>query len=161
MFPSGSPWPRRMRCSIWPGAIRRSSSGRCASARPSPGWQTAFHDLAEQIRGAECVKNAGMALNSSSAPAWPGFRLLRMAKIHPESRDVFSLALEADTDVPIAASAPSQFITVRLPGEVERPPLLRSYSLSRSFDGARYRISIKQEPHGAADRYLRDRVRQP
>lgn len=125
----------------------------------SPGWQAAFRDLAAQMHGAEWARNASTALNPGSAAAWPGFRPLRVTDIRAESRDVFSLALEADAGAPVAPFAPGQFITLRLPGEGERAPLLRSYSLSRAFDGARYRISIKQEPHGAAGRYLRERVR--
>jgi ferredoxin-NADP reductase len=38
--------------------------------------------------------------------------------------------------------------------EADAPPILRSYSLSDLPDAGRYRISIKEEPHGI-DRKLR------
>lgn len=125
----------------------------------SPGWQTSFRALLNQQSAGGSTGNAGLAPDIGRAPAWPGFRPMRVALVRPESRSVFSLELEpGDGGQPIAPAAPGQFITLRLPTEPRHPPLLRSYSLSGSPKSARYRISVKQEPDGAAGRYLREHV---
>jgi ferredoxin-NADP reductase/MOSC domain-containing protein YiiM len=125
----------------------------------SPGWQTSFRAMLDQQHAGKLTGNAGLAPDVGPAPAWQGFRPMRVALVQPESRDVFSLELEqADGGEPIAPAAAGQFITLRLPTEGGHPPLLRSYSLSGSPESPRYRISIKQEPDGAAGRYLRERI---
>ena len=53
---------------------------------------------------------------------------------------------------------PGQFVTLKLEPGHGAPPLVRSYSLSGPPDGARYRISVKVEPHGAAGQHLRATV---
>jgi len=50
-------------------------------------------------------------------------------------------------------------VVLRLRRTASGPPLFRSYSLSASLSGARYRISVKIEPNGAAGTYLREHVR--
>jgi ferredoxin-NADP reductase/ferredoxin len=71
---------------------------------------------------------------------------------------VLSLELEADDGSPLARPLPGQFVTLKLKPGHGVPPLVRSYSLSGPPDSARYRITIKVEPHGAAGRYLRATV---
>ena len=63
-----------------------------------------------------------------------------------------SLELEADDGAPLASALPGQFVTLKLEPGDGQPPLVRSYSLSGSPTDARYRISVKVEPHGAAGR---------
>jgi len=66
----------------------------------------------------------------------------------------------ADPDgAPVPAALPGQFLTVRLRPDPDRPALVRSYSLSGRPGDAEYRISVKQEPHGAVSGYLHGRVR--
>lgn len=124
----------------------------------SPGWQTSFRALLNQPRVDRLVGNAGLAPDIGPSPAWPGFRPMRVALMQPESRTAFSLVLEPANDQPITPGLPGQFITLRLPTETGRPPLLRSYSLSGSPREPRYRIGIKQEPHGAASQYLHEHI---
>lgn len=125
----------------------------------SPGWQTSFRALLDQQHAGRLTGNAGLAPDVGPAPAWPGFRPMRVAMVQPESRNVFSLELErADGGQPIAPAVPGQFITLRLPTEPGHPPLLRSYSLSGSPERPCYRISVKQEASGAAGRYLREHI---
>jgi ferredoxin-NADP reductase len=50
-------------------------------------------------------------------------------------------------------------VVLRLRRSAGGPPLYRSYSLSGPVSTARYRISVKVEPNGAAGTYLRDHVR--
>ena len=54
---------------------------------------------------------------------------------------------------------PGQFVVLRLYPDSGAAPLLRSYSLSSAAEADHYRISIKQEEHGAASSYLRARIR--
>ena len=124
----------------------------------SPGWQASFRAMLEQRRtGAADGGNAGLT-SLGPPPAWPGFRTLRVVAKRPETASVLSLELEADDGAPLASALPGQFVTLKLEPGDDRPPLVRSYSLSGSPAGARYRIGVKVEPHGAAGRYLRAAV---
>lgn len=125
----------------------------------SPGWQASFRALLSQRHEGGWTGNAGIALDTGPLPAWQGFRSMRVAMVHRESYSVFSLEFEPAGYQPLTAGAPGQFVTLRLPTETGHAPLLRSYSLSGPSGGPRYRISIKQEPHGAAGHYLHERIR--
>jgi ferredoxin-NADP reductase/ferredoxin len=107
----------------------------------SEGWQGSFRELLAAQDAAP------------PAPAWPGFRSLRVAEVRRESTTVSSFRLVA-ADGPQPAAAPGQYLTLRLPTE---PPLVRSYSLSDLAGEAGYRISVKRD--GAGSRYLHDHVR--
>jgi len=72
---------------------------------------------------------------------------------------VFSLILTSLDGRPLATPLPGQFVVLRLHPDPQAAPLLRSYSLSDAPDADHYRISVKQEEHGAASSYLRDRIR--
>ena len=102
----------------------------------SEGWKGSFRDL--------------LAKPAETAPAWPGFRPLRVTEIQPESASVTSFRLAADGDAP---ALPGQYLTVRVRPDAAAPPLVRSYSLS---DSRGYRISVKRE--GAASRYLHEHL---
>jgi ferredoxin-NADP reductase/MOSC domain-containing protein YiiM/ferredoxin len=124
----------------------------------SPGWQGSFRALLdERVRSAPGGGNAGLTA-TGPPPEWPGFRPLRVAAKHSETSSVVSLELDADEGGPLARALPGQFVTLRLEPGGGSPPLVRSYSLSGPPDGARYRISVKVEPHGAAGGYVRDAV---
>jgi ferredoxin-NADP reductase/MOSC domain-containing protein YiiM len=125
----------------------------------SPGWQWSFRTMLSQSREGGQAGNAGIAVDTGPAPAWSGFRRLPVAAIRPETRDVFSLELESGDGQPLTPAAPGQFVTLRLPTEAGQAPLLRSYSLSGPPSESRYRISVKQEPGGAAAAYLREQTR--
>jgi ferredoxin-NADP reductase/MOSC domain-containing protein YiiM len=111
----------------------------------SPGWQGSFRDL--------------LAAGPAAAPAtgvepggWPGFRRLRVSAVVPESATVASIHLTADDGVPLPRPRPGQYLTLRIPG-AGNPPPVRSYSLSESSD-TDYRISVKREAHGLVSAYL-------
>ena len=125
----------------------------------SPGWQTSFRAMLEQQRnGAPGGGNAGLT-SVGRPPAWPGFRALQVVGRRSETATVLSLELEADDGAPLASARPGQFVTLKLEPGQGAPPLVRSYSLSGSPGGPRYRISIKVEPDGAAGRQLRGTVK--
>src|SRR5215470_10697176 len=128
----------------------------------SPGWKTSLQALLDEAdaggRGAS--GNPGLtAAAGSPPPSWSGFRRLRVMHVEPESRSVFSLALAAEDGSALPAALPGQFVTVRLRPNDGVPPLIRSYSLSGRPGAAEYRISVKEEPHGAASAWLRAHVR--
>jgi ferredoxin-NADP reductase/ferredoxin len=117
----------------------------------SPGWQGSFRAMLAQPPAA--TGNAGLA-EAEPAPAWAGFRPLRVTAVRAESSTIASVRLADPGGTPVAAALPGQFLTVRL-----KPGLVRSYSLSGGPGQAGYRISVKREPHGLASGYLHTHVR--
>ena len=126
----------------------------------SAGWRSSFETLLEHERkGGSTTGNPGLAPAAGPAPAWAGFRPLRVVDKRRESSNVTSLMLEPSDGRPLAAAMPGQFIVLRLKPAPEAPALLRSYSLSGDPSEERWRISIKREPNGAAGAYVEDRLR--
>jgi ferredoxin-NADP reductase/MOSC domain-containing protein YiiM len=126
----------------------------------SPGWQTSLRALLEQAdhpRGA--AGNPGLtAAAGSPPPAWTGFRSLVVTGVARESDSVLSIELAAPDGVALPPAMPGQFLTVRVRADGGSAPLIRSYSLSGPPGAARYRISVKQEPRGAASTFLHAHV---
>ena len=128
----------------------------------SIGWKDSLQSLVQQAdgRSAQGGGNTGLtAAAASPPPAWPGFRSLQVINIQTESRDVFSLSLASPDGAALPSWLPGQSITLRLRKGDDHSPLIRSYSLSNRPGSETFRISVKQEPHGAAGEYLRGRVR--
>lgn len=126
----------------------------------STGWRRSFEALLEKARSAGAITgNAGLARASGPAPAWTGFRPLRVSGKTRESNNVTSLQLEPADGRSLATGMPGQFAVFRLRPVADKPPLLRSYSLSGGPSEARYRISVKRDADGVAGAYIADRVR--
>ena len=126
----------------------------------SPGWQESFRALLDHPSDTGVgAGNAGLAAENGPAPAWPGFRTLRVSRIDQESLTVSSLTLTSLDGLPLATPLPGQFVVLRLHPDPTAAPLLRSYSLSGAPEADRYRISVKREEHGAASSYLHARIR--
>ncbi len=126
----------------------------------SAGWRSSFEALLERERtGGAAAGNPGLAPAAGPAPAWAGFRPLRVTDKRRESSNVTSLVLEPSDGRPLVAAMPGQFIVLRLKPDSEAPALLRSYSLSGEPSEERWRISIKREPNGAAGAYVEARLR--
>jgi ferredoxin-NADP reductase/MOSC domain-containing protein YiiM/ferredoxin len=120
----------------------------------SPGWQASMRALLDQHRdGTSGAGNAGLT-SLSPPPAWPGFRRLRVAAKRSETSEMVSLELETDDGAPLPRPLAGQYVTLKLEPGPGAPALVRSYSLSGPPSDARYRITVKVEPHGAAGRYL-------
>ena len=125
----------------------------------SPGWQGSFRALLDQPSdGGLRAGNAGL-FSDGPSPAWSDFHTLRVSRIDQESLTVFSLVLTSPDGSRLATPLPGQFIVLRLQPDPAVAPLLRSYSLSSPPNADHYRISIKQEAHGVASNYLRNRIR--
>ena len=123
----------------------------------SAGWRSSLEILFEHERkGAATAGNPALAPASGPAPAWAGFRPLRVKDKRCESMNVTSLMLEPSDGRPLAAAMPGQFIVLRLKPAPNNPALLRSYSLSGDPSQERWRLGVKREPHGAAGAYVAD-----
>jgi ferredoxin-NADP reductase/MOSC domain-containing protein YiiM len=120
----------------------------------SPGWKSSFQAMLVQVG----TGNAGLA-PSAGPPAWTGFRSLRVAKVDRESANVISLSFESPDGSPLPAAMPGQFLGLRLHLTPDGPTLLRNYSLSGKPGAAAYRISVKNEPNGAASSFLHSHIR--
>jgi len=125
----------------------------------SAGWRASLQALlAQEQSGGTITGNAGLAAVSGPAPAWQGFRPLRVSRKARESSNVISLVLEPIDERPLTEALPGQFVVLRLSPAPDAPPLLRSYSLSGEPSAERYRVSIKQEAHGAAGAYVDNKL---
>ena len=114
----------------------------------SPGWQQSFREML-------AATEAGAPVDSpevGAEPGWTGFRPLTVTRVEPETAAVTSFYLAAPDGSRLPPATPGQFLTVRVAGAGEPPPV-RSYSLS----GAGYRISVKKD--GLVSGYLHDQVR--
>jgi ferredoxin-NADP reductase/MOSC domain-containing protein YiiM len=126
----------------------------------SKGWQSSFHAILKQESSAETVEgNPGLA-NEEKAPAWPGFRQLRVAHIRKESDSVTSFILTPVDGQPLPVFQPGQFVVLRLRVDPDKPPVLRNYSLSDLPGADHFRISVKIESNGMGSSYLCNRVRE-
>ena len=126
----------------------------------SPGWKSSFEALLRQTAQSGLhTGNPGLASPEQMVTATPGFRPLKVARMDRESRSVVSLMLEPTDGLPLTVPLPGQFVVLRLRPQADAPPVLRSYSLSGLPDAARYRITIKAEPHGIASTYLSTQLR--
>lgn len=126
----------------------------------SPGWKSSFEALLRQItQPGSRTGNAGLASPDQMVTAVPGFRTLKVAGMDRESSSVVSLVLEPVDGRPLTVPLPGQFVVLRLRPKPDAPPVLRSYSLSGLPDAGRYRITIKQEPHGIASTYVSTQLR--
>jgi ferredoxin-NADP reductase/MOSC domain-containing protein YiiM len=124
------------------------------------GWRASFRAILDQPEPAGPAGrrgNAGLAA-VSPPPAWPGFRPLAVTGTAAESESVISVRLTDPGQAAVPAALPGQFLTLRLPADPARPPLVRSYSLSGPPGADSYWISVKREPHGAGSEFVHTRV---
>jgi ferredoxin-NADP reductase/MOSC domain-containing protein YiiM len=126
----------------------------------SKGWQSSFQAMLQQdSRSKTAAGNPGLA-NEEQAPAWPGFRPMRVAQIHKESDSVTSFILSPIDGQPLPLCQAGQFVVLRLLVNPGKPPVLRSYSLSDLPAADHFRISVKNELNGIGSSFLCDRERQ-
>ena len=126
----------------------------------SRGWQCSFRAMLEQESSVEgAAGNPGLA-DEEQAPAWPGFRKMRVAHIHKESDGVTSFVLVPIDGKPLPVFRPGQFVVVRLQVDHGKPAVLRSYSLSDLPVADHFRISVKSEPHGIGSAFLCNRTKE-
>ena len=134
-----------------PDRVRRAAS----EPSLSPGWKQSIDALLASAQG--LPGNAGLA-PVPAAPAWPGFRALKVADVVEESGDVKSLLLTAGEPPDLAPPAAGSFVVLRLPAASAGGALTRSYSISTAGEEGRYRVSVKRGS-GDGSRYIHERVR--
>lgn len=83
-------------------------------------------------------------------------RALRLVERVRESDDVTSFFFEARDGGPLPPFKAGQHLPIELEVPGLAAPVRRTYTLSGAPGGARYRISVKREPFGAASRQLHD-----
>src|SRR6202035_5156962 len=113
-----------------------------------------FRDLIDGAGGPA----VGTEPSARGGPAWAGFRPLRVSKIVPETGTVSSVYLAAADGSALPAALAGQYLTLRVAG-ARQPPPVRSYSLSSAPGASAYRISIKREPAGVVSGYLNRSLR--
>ena len=139
-----------------PGHSREQLQSSLRIPALSPGWKSSLHALVD--RGASETGNPGLTSSAGPAPAWPGFRALRIARTERESTDVISLYFESPDASPLPAALPGQFLVLRLRVNPSAPPLLRNYSMSGSPGAKAYRVSVKREMNGIGSSFIHNQV---
>ena len=126
----------------------------------SKGWQSSFQAILAQESSPKPVEgNPGLA-SEEQAPAWPGFRQMRVASIHKESDSVTSFVLAPVDGQPLPVCRAGQFVVLRLLVDLGKPPVLRNYSLSDMPSADHFRISVKSEMNGIGSSFLCNRARE-
>jgi ferredoxin-NADP reductase/MOSC domain-containing protein YiiM/ferredoxin len=126
----------------------------------SGGWQSSFRAMLQQDLGPKTAAgNPGLA-NEEQPPAWPGFRQLRVANIEKESDSVTSFLLKPMNGQALPLFRAGQFVVLRLHPDPDKPPLLRSYSLSDLPAADHFRISVKTELNGIGSSFLCNHTRE-
>jgi len=124
----------------------------------SMGWKESLNALLDSNEGTKRGGNAGLTPSIAPAPAWSGYRDLRVSAVTMECKDVRSFVLETVDQTPLASALPGQFVTVKLRPPRELNPVLRSYSLSGPQGSGTYRISVKRAG-GPGSNFLHDEVK--
>ena len=137
-----------------PGRDRKGLERALRIPALSAGWRSSFETQLEQERKSATADSPGSPPAAQSAPAWAGFRPLRVKDKRRESTNVTSLMLGPTDGVKLVAAAPGQFIVLSLKAAPEAPALLRSYSLLGEPSEERWRLGVKREPNGAAGAYV-------
>ena len=126
----------------------------------SKGWQSSFQAMLQQDLSSKTrAGNPGLA-NEEQASAWPGFRKMRVARIHKESDSVSSFILSPIDGQPLPLFQAGQFVVLRLHLDPVKPPVLRSYSLSDLPVADHFRISVKNELNGIGSSFLCNRTQE-
>ena len=143
-----------------PGHSRKELQRAIRVPALSKGWQESFHAMLEQDLSSKTgVGNPGLAYEEQ-APAWPGFRQMRVASIHKESDSVTSFVLTPVDGRPLGIFPAGQFVVLRLLVDPSKPSVLRSYSLSDLPATDHLRISVKGELNGIGSSFLCNRTRE-
>jgi ferredoxin-NADP reductase/MOSC domain-containing protein YiiM len=143
-----------------PGHSRKELQRALRVPALSKGWQESFHAMLEQDLSSKTgLGNPGLAYEEQ-APAWPGFRQMRVASIHKESDSVTSFVLTPVDGRPLGIFQAGQFVVLRLLVDPSKPSVLRSYSLSDLPATDHLRISVKGELNGIGSSFLCNRTRE-
>jgi len=118
-------------------------------------WGKAYWFLADILIGRE---KQIYGEHATSPGGWTGWRDFTVGEKKKESEIITSFILVPSDGNRVLQHRPGQYLTfwLDIPGQ---PSLKRNYSISSAPSDARYRISVKREPQGAASNWLHDHVR--
>jgi ferredoxin-NADP reductase len=85
---------------------------------------------------------------------------MRVASVRKESISVASFVLVPIDGQTLPVALPGQFVALRLQVDSDKPPLIRSYSLSDKPGADHFRISVKSESNGIGSLFLCNQVRE-
>ncbi len=120
----------------------------------SKGWQSSFEAMLQEDLGSTTTAgNLGLA-DEEPAPAWTGFRQMRVANITKESDSVTSFILSPIDGQALPLFRAGQFVVLRLHLGQSKAPFFRSYSLSDLPAANHFRISVKSELNGIGSSFL-------
>jgi len=126
----------------------------------SKGWQSSFQAMLQQdLSSTTTARNPGLA-DEEQAPAWPGFREMRVTNVEKESDNVRSFILSPLDGQALPLFQAGQFIVLRLHLDRDKPPVLRSYSLSDLPATDHFRISVKRDLNGIGSSFLCTRTQE-
>jgi len=141
-----------------PGHSSEQLQGALRIPALSEGWRSSFQAMLQQDLSSEtAMGNPGLA-HEEQAPAWPGFRQMRVANIKKESESVTSFILSPIDGAILPVFQAGQFVVLRMLVDSDNPPVLRSYSLSGLPAADHFRISIKRELDGIGSSFLCNRT---
>ena len=125
----------------------------------SKGWQSSFRAMLNQETVSNTGQgNAGLA-REEPTPAWPGFQRMRVTQVQKESDSVTSFSLTRVDGQALPVAQAGQFVVLRLQINPQKPPVIRSYSLSGLPGSGHFRISVKSDGNGVGSSFLCDQVR--
>jgi ferredoxin-NADP reductase/MOSC domain-containing protein YiiM len=120
----------------------------------SPGWVQSFRELLDAAENGATASAPPIGIE----PGWSGFRPLRITRLVTETPTVTSIYLAAEDGAALPLPEPGQFLTLRVSGAGDPPPV-RTYSISSGAETAGYRISVKPESRGVISNYLHARLK--
>jgi ferredoxin-NADP reductase/MOSC domain-containing protein YiiM len=126
----------------------------------SSGWKGSLKNLLTQSNTTSTTAgNSGLtAAAASPAPAWSGFRRLKVTATQDESSTVRSITLADPDRVPLPPWQAGQSVAVRLALGNSDTTAIRNYSLSNWVGAGNYRIAVKREDRGAVSTYIHSHV---
>jgi ferredoxin-NADP reductase/MOSC domain-containing protein YiiM/ferredoxin len=143
-----------------PGATKEQLQRALRIPALSAGWKSSFEAMLQQMsQPGSHAGNAGLTSSEQLVTSAPGFRSLKVARIARESSSVVSVVLEPVDGKPLTIPLPGQFVVLQVRPEADSRQVMRSYSLSGTPDAGRYRITIKEEPHGIVSTFVSRQLR--
>jgi ferredoxin-NADP reductase len=89
----------------------------------------------------------------TSTSSWQNLKVTEVVEETPSIRSFYFGSIDG---APLPPFKPGQFLPVRVPVTGSSTPLVRTYTLSGSYDARRYQISVKRE--GVASNWLHDHL---
>jgi hypothetical protein len=118
----------------------------------SAGWRTSLEALLDRERqGSGTTGNPGLGPRMGPPPRGQASAHYGCRASGTKAAMLPRSSWSRPDGQPLTAGLAGQYIVLRLRPRPDESALLRSYSLSGEPSADRYRISIKREPHGAAE----------